>query len=134
MTTPHPVHVPRLRTDADLLARVERLVGRATADRRLWIVLDDGDGGAEPPVLVPVTDLPLRPGPAVLRAVTAVLTGLCAGTGRVVLTLERAGPDRVLPADHDWARALAGACRHAGVRLRGVYLSSSGGVRRMLPG
>ena len=43
----------------------------------------------------------------------------------------RSGTDDVLPLDRAWAAALAEACRSAEVTLRGVYLSTPGGVRRL---
>ncbi|HYZ08830.1 MAG TPA: hypothetical protein VE709_09710 [Pseudonocardiaceae bacterium] len=49
-------------TDADVLARVEQLVGPAATDHRLWIMWVDGDG-RQAPVVVPVDGIPRHPGP-----------------------------------------------------------------------
>jgi hypothetical protein len=138
MTIPNPTDAPLLLTDADVLHRVEQLVGPAVAVRQLWIMFVDGDG-RQAPVVMPVSDVPLRPEARTIDNLAAILSGLCAdlatgaGSGSAVLTLERVGRDAVLAGDREWARALAGACESAGAGLRGVYLSTSGGVHRMLP-
>lgn len=134
MTTSHD-H-PFLLTDADVLARVRELVGPAITDRQLWIMFVDGDG-RQAPVISPVSDLPPRPDALVPRLgalLAHVLPDLRTdlGHGSVVLTLERHGPDAPRPSDRDWAQALTDACIAAAVELRGVFLSTQGGVRRLL--
>jgi hypothetical protein len=138
MTLPNPADAPLLLTDADVLHRVEQLVGRAAAARQLWIMFVDGDG-RQAPVVVPISDLPLRPEPRVVDDLATGLEDLCAqlstdvGGGSVVLTLERLGRDAVLAGDRQWAAALRQACHRAGASLRGVYLSTSGGVHQIPP-
>jgi hypothetical protein len=134
MTIPNPTDAPPLHTDADVLRRVEQLVGPATAGRQLWIMFLDGDG-RQAPVVVPVSDLPRRPQHGPLDGLSRILAGLRddlatdAGPGAVVLTFERIGTDTVLPADREWAAALTTACGRAGIALRGLFLSTAGGVR-----
>lgn len=134
MTTSHDL--PFLLTDADVLARVRELVGPAITDRQLWLMFVDGDG-RQAPVLAPVSDLPPRPDALVPR-LGALLAGIVPGLrtdlgrGSVILTLERHGPDATRPSDRDWAQALTDACIAAAVDLRGVFLSTRGGVRRLL--
>ncbi len=136
MTIPNPANAPLLLTDADVLERVEQLVGRATVARQLWVMFVDGDG-KQAPVIMPISDLPLRPEARVIDNLAAVLAGMCAdlttevGSGTVILTLERIGRDAVLAVDRQWAAALREACDRAGAALRGVYLSTSGGVHRI---
>lgn len=136
MTIPNPANAPLLLTDADVLQRVEQLVGRATVARQLWVMFVDGDG-RQAPVIMPISDLPLRPEARVIDNLAAVLAGMCTdlttevGSGTVILTLERIGRDAVLPVDRQWAAALQEACDRAGAALRGVYLSTSGGVHRI---
>jgi hypothetical protein len=136
MTIPDPATAPLLHTDADVLQRVEQLIGTATTVRRLWLVLVDGDG-RQSPVLVPIDDVPLHPDARVIGNLAAGLVDLCAelrtdgGGGSVVLVLERIGRHSVLPLDRRWAVALQEACSRAGAVLRGVYLSTSTGVRRI---
>ncbi|MQA13092.1 MAG: hypothetical protein GEV09_02690 [Pseudonocardiaceae bacterium] len=136
MTTPNFADAPPLLTDADVVLRVEQLVGPAAADRTLWIMWVDGDG-RQAPVVMPVEDLPRRPESDMLDGLAAVLGGLRdelvtdLGSGSVILTLERLGPDRVSPDDRTWVDALATSCERAEMGLRGVFLSTRGGVRRM---
>lgn len=136
MSIPHPADAPLLLTDSDVLERVEQLVGPATAARQLWIMFVDGDG-RQAPVILPISDIPLRPEACVIDNLAAVMAGLCAdlttdaGGGSVILTLERIGRDSVLAGDQQWAVALREACHRAGATLRGFYLSTSGGVHRM---
>jgi hypothetical protein len=63
MTIPHSADAPLLLTDADVLARVQALVGRAITDRQLWIMFVDGDN-RQAPVVMPVSDMPRHPPPA----------------------------------------------------------------------
>ncbi|MGQ0573916.1 MAG: hypothetical protein ACT4RN_06885 [Pseudonocardia sp.] len=124
-----------LHTDADVLARVHDIVGPAVAHHQLWIMLVDGDG-RQSPVIVPISPVPPAPA-ALVTGLTTVLAGLrddlatAAGPGSVVLTLERHGPDAVLPSDRAWADTLAGACAGAGLALRGFHVSTPGGVARV---
>ena len=136
MTPPNFADAPPLLTDADVHARVEKLVGHAAVVRQLWIMWVDGDG-RQAPVVMPVGDIPRSPQPRLLDGLGEVLGGLRAelatelGPGSVILTLERRGPDDVLPMDRGWADALTGTCRRAGVELRGVFLSSDNRVQRL---
>ena len=103
MTIPNPANAPLLLTDSDVLERVRQLVGPATVARQLWIMFVDGDG-RQAPVIVPISDVPLRPEARVIDNLAAVMAGMCAdlttdvGSGSVVLTLERIGRDGVLAA------------------------------------
>ncbi|MDN5749017.1 MAG: hypothetical protein L0H64_10965 [Pseudonocardia sp.] len=137
MTIPQPTDLPILLTDADVLARVRTLVGPACTDRQLWIMFVDGDG-RQAPVLMPISDLPRHPDPGRVTNLARILGGLHdelatdLGPGSVILTLERRGPDSTLPQDREWAQALTDACIAGRVELRGIFLSTRGGVRRLL--
>jgi hypothetical protein len=127
--------LPLLHTADDGYTRVRDLVGNAIVDRRLWLMFVDGDGW-QSPVVMPIDDLPLAPEPALMQGLEHVLGGLrdqlaTDRAGSVMLTLERRGPDDVLAADVAWAVALRSACRGAGVDVRGMFLSTPDGVRRM---
>lgn len=136
MTTPNALTAPPLLTDADVHERVRALVGPAITDRQLWIMFVDGDN-RQAPVIMPISDIPREPEPRMLRNLGEVLAGVCpelatdAGAGSVILTVERRGLDGVLPTDRAWADALGAACAEAEVALRGVYLSTERGVRRL---
>lgn len=134
MSLPNFADAPPLLTHDDVLERVRALVGPAAANRQLWIMFVDGDG-RQTPVVMPVSDLPRNPGPGGLPGLSAVLAELREdlatdlGPGSVILTYERFGAAPVRPADLAWGEALTGACAEAGVALRGVFLSTDGGVR-----
>lgn len=134
MTT-SPVDLPPLTTDEEVLARVRMLVGTARA-QRLWLLFVDGDG-CQAPAIVPISRLPSRPDHNRLTGIARILGGLrdelptSCGPGAVILTWERTGSHAVLPADHEWAEELVAVCRDAGMALRGVYLSTPGGVQRL---
>ena len=139
MTIPDPATAPLLLTDADVLERVEQLVGPATVARQLWIMFVDGDG-RQAPVIIPISDVPPHPEPRVVDNLATVMAGTCTdlttdvGSGSVILVLERTGRDAVLAGDRRWAAALREACDRAGAPLRGVYLSTSGGVHPLVSG
>ncbi len=129
--------MPVLLTDSDVLARVRELVGPAITDRQLWIMFVDGDG-RQAPVVMPISDLPRFPEPGGITNLSSVLGSLRddlatdLGPGSVILTCERLGTDRTLPQDRDWAQALTDACISAEIELRGLFLSTRSGVRRLL--
>lgn len=133
MSLPHSADAPVLNTDADVLRRVQQLVGTASTDRQLWIMLVNGDG-RQAPVVVPVSDIPRRPGSDGLPGLAEILSGLGdelateRGPGSVILTLERLGTDAVQPVDREWAGALTATCERGGMALRGVFLSTPGAV------
>jgi hypothetical protein len=136
MALQHPATLPPLLTDDDVLARVAKLVGTAISDRQLWLMLVDGDG-RQTPVVVPISGMPRNPDVRGLAGLSRVLSGLRAelataeGPGGVVFTRERRGSDAISPLDHAWAQALTETCRTADMALRGVYLSTPGGVQRL---
>jgi hypothetical protein len=136
MTIPDSADAPLLLTDADVLARVRSLVGRACTDRQLWIMWVNGDG-RQAPVVMPVSAMPHHPPGGLLDGLATVLRGLHddlttdLGPGSVILTLERRGPSATHPQDRAWAEALVRTCHTAEVGLRGVFLSSDAGVRRL---
>lgn len=124
-----------LLTEADVDARVDLLVGEATTDRRLWLLLVDGDR-RQTPVVMPIDDVPRRPDPDALN-LARVLVGVRdmiatpSGVGAAVFALERVGPGTEGPDDIAWADALTRACAEAEVGLDGVFLSTRDGVRRL---
>jgi hypothetical protein len=134
MPIPNAADAPLLLTDADVLRRVTDLIGTASAVRRLWLMFVDGNC-RQAPVVVPIADVPQRPHAGPLDGHARILAGLReqlatdVGPGSVILTLERLGTDAVLPDDREWAGALALTCDRAKMRLRGVFLSTDGGVR-----
>jgi hypothetical protein len=125
-----------LLTDDDVQERVTTLIGRATQDRCLWLMLVDGDR-RQAPVVMPVEDSPVRPDPALAEGLRGVLEGLTdmlatdAGPGSCVFVWERLGPDGFREDDEVWARALAEAATGADLGTLGIFLSTPAGVRRL---
>jgi len=136
MPIPNAADAPLLLTDADVLRRVTDLIGTASAVRQLWVMFVDGDC-RQTPVIMPISDIPEHPEVGPLDGLALVLAGLRGelttdlGPGSVILTLERLGPDAVLPADREWRRALALTCDRAEMGMRGLFLSTDAGVRRI---
>lgn len=134
MTTPNFADAAPLLTPDDVLQRVEDLVGTAAADRTLWIMWVDGDG-RQAPTVMPVEQCPRRPDAKMFNGLVAALgaprdeLGTELGPGSVILTLERFGPEFVLPDDRAWVDYLVTACEHADIPPRGVFLSTRAGVR-----
>lgn len=132
---PTPATAPPLRTDDDVLRRVELQVGRALRDGTLWLLFVDGDQ-RQAPVVSPIDDVPRLPDRMIGNLgllLGQVLPDLAtdAGPGSVVFVRERLGRDGVLPDDRVWAEVLATMCRAHGIVHRGVYLSTPGGVRAL---
>lgn len=88
--------------------------------RSLWMVLLDEEGRPRP-VVVPIDDIPLTPGP-VVTGLADVLAGL-KGLGDPVLLLSRPGPDAATHNDRQWGRALRPLTRWP------VHLYTAAGVR-----
>ncbi|GAA4781652.1 hypothetical protein GCM10023200_13790 [Actinomycetospora chlora] len=134
--TPSPELAAPLLTDDDVAARVEALVGPATQDGCVWLLLVDGDR-RQAPTVIPIEDSPRRPERHLtegLRAMLAHLTDMvatAAGPGSCVFVLERLGPAEIGRDDEEWAAALDGAATGAGLGTLGVFLSTPSGVRRV---
>lgn len=134
MTTPNFADAPPLLTPEDVYRRVEDLVGPAGKDGTLWIMWVDGDGWQAPTVM-PIDQCPRRPDPGMQHGLIGALGALRAdlttdlGPGSVILTLERFGPEFVLPDDRAWVDYLADACDRAEMPLRGIFLSTPAGIR-----
>lgn len=134
MTIPNAADAPVLRTDAEVLERVEQLIGSACHPRQLWIMWLDGDC-RQAPVVMPIADIPRTPDRLLLRNLGGVIAGLRddlatdRGPGSVILTVERRGGDGVMPGDRRWAEGLRSMCEEADVTLRGLFLSTDDGIR-----
>ena len=119
---------PPLRTDAEVLERVEQLVGRAASPSTLWLLLVDGDD-RQAPVVTPIDGAPPWPDGFVdglARVVAGIAPDLATpnGPGSVIFVRERLGSRHVTDQDQAWAQALASMCGRVGVVLRGVYGST----------
>jgi hypothetical protein len=126
---------PPLRTDAEVLERVEQLLGRASSPSTLWVLLVDGDD-RQTPVVMPIDDAPPWPDGFVdglAPVVAGVVPDLATrnGPGSVIFVRERLGSRHVTDQDRAWAQGLTSMCGRVGVVLRGVYGSTPFAVRRL---
>lgn len=128
-----PSTVP-LADEAAVIGRIHSLLGDGAAcTRTLWLFFLDADR-VQLPVLVPIDDLPERPDPELMSALTHVLRETIGGEsmgGSVVLVLERPGLSHPTDGDWAWTRSLHTQIRSSAVALHGVYLAADGDVSRL---
>lgn len=121
-----------LRTDADVLSRVDALIDSPERGRRsLWLFFLSADG-VQLPVVIPVDDVPPRPEPGqvgnFLAIVASIITAESPG-GSAIVTLTR--PENRVAAESDaaWLRALRSAARKHRAPIRMLCLATPAGVR-----
>ncbi|MBC7591583.1 MAG: hypothetical protein H7226_11150 [Salinibacterium sp.] len=127
-----------LLTDTDFRRRILQLLGFAS-ERSLSVLLIDGDG-IQLPIIVTLDELPASPDSETLKLLVGDLgerLALCGADGSLAFVLERPGQSQPHAFDELWAGAVFAAGEAAGVRIIGVYLLHSKGVRmlraRVLP-
>jgi hypothetical protein len=121
-------------TDADVLGRVDQLIGTdARRDRSLWLFFLTADA-VQLPVVVPVDDMPISPDPdtagSICQMIWHVLSGSAPG-GSAVITLVRDNGLSVTGADQQWLMALRSAAARTDVHLRMLCLATSDGTRQL---
>lgn len=125
-----------LETDAEVLDRVDQLIGEDDRrDRSLWLFFLGADA-VQLPVVVPIGDVPANPDPGAAGSicdVTAQVLNDAAPGGSVVITLVRDNGRKVTDSDQQWLMALQAASARTGVHLRMFCLATTGGVRRLEP-
>jgi len=123
-----------LDTDADVLDRVDQLIGEdARRDRSLWLLFLDADA-VQLPVVVPIDDMPANSDPyaaACICDVTAHVLSDAAPGGSAVITLVRDHGPGVTDSDQQWLMALQAAAARTGLRLRMFCVASREGVRQL---
>jgi hypothetical protein len=126
-----------LRTDEDVLRRIDLLIDQdARHERSIWLLFVSATG-VQLPVLVPIDGVPEYPDPTTARTLCWVIAEalrehIPGGHALVVLTRPWAGPaDR---ADLDWATMLHRAAASRGASLRMVCLATPSGVCRLTAG
>jgi hypothetical protein len=122
-----------LRTDDDVLRRVDLLLDDDARQLRSIVLLFlDGDG-RQLPVVVPIDDVPERPDPLIVGnlcwIVAEALTLYPAGSAVVVLTRPELCPGN--EADRYWARNIDRSAREHGAPIRMLCLASPSGVVRL---
>jgi hypothetical protein len=106
------IHV---RTERDLFAVWQQLMGPwGFASRTVWVLFLDPDGGC-PGVIMPIEDLPPEPDVPLLHSLTSVIDAVDRPDGASVpMLLSRPGRLGMTAADRRWATALrehVPACR-----------------------
>jgi hypothetical protein len=143
METPHGAsladqlaRIP-LRTDADVLARVDAIIDRALrADRTLWLFFLNPDG-TQANVLMPIDDIPAYPGPDEAEGLFETLGHLTDPDGlnmSLVVTITRWGTTELTDSDRRWAAILRRDAAQAGAPVRMFCLATPEGVRGLGPG
>jgi hypothetical protein len=125
-----------LDTDADVLDRVDQIIGEdARRDRALWLLFLDADA-VQLPVVVPIDDIPANPDPDCARSIcdmSAHVLNDAAPGGSAVITLVRDHRQGMPDSDQQWLMAFQAAAARTGVRLRMFCVATRDGVRRLEP-
>jgi hypothetical protein len=123
-----------LRTDEDVLRRIDLLIDQdARQERSIWLLFLSANG-VQLPIVVPIDGVPDQPDLTTARSLCWVIAealreNVPGGHAIVVLTRPRPGPED--DADHDWARTLHRAAGDRGASLRMVCLATPSGVCRL---
>jgi hypothetical protein len=134
-TTPGPVPasdiaVP-LRTDEDVLRRIDLLIDQdARQLRSIWLLFLAASG-VQLPVVVPIDGVPEYPDLTTARSLCWVVAEALRENvpgGHAVVVLTRPGAGVADDADRDWARTLHRAAGDRGASLRMVCLATPFGV------
>jgi len=123
-----------LRTDEDVLRRIDLLVDQdARQERSIWLLFLSASG-VQLPVVVPIDGVPEYPDLTTARSLCWVIAealreNVPGGHAVVVLTRSAAGPAD--DADLDWAATLHRAANDRGAAIRMVCLATPSGVCRL---
>ena len=127
------ISVP-LRTDEDVLRRIDLLVDQdARHVRSIWLLFLAASG-VQLPVVVPIDGVPEHPDLTTARSLCWVVAEALRQNvpgGHAVVVLTRPGVGRADDADLDWAATLHRAAGDRGVSLRMVCLATPTGVCRL---
>jgi hypothetical protein len=121
-------------TDAEVLGRVDQLIGTdARRDRSLWLFFLTADA-VQLPAVVPVDDMPISPDPdtagSICHMIAHVLRDAAPG-GSAVITLVRDNGLSVTGPDEQWLMALRSAAARTGMHLRMLCLATREGTRQL---
>jgi hypothetical protein len=124
-----------VRTNDDVLRRVDLLLDESARQLRSVLLLFLDPDGVQLPVAVPIDDVPERPDPLIVGnlcwIIAEALTLYRGGSAVVVVTRPEAGP--VGDADRHWARSLDRIARERGAPIRMLCLATPAGVLRLTP-
>ncbi len=132
--TPEYDPLAPISTDAEVLGRVDQLIGTdARHDRSLWLLFLTADA-VQLPVVVPVDDIPISPDPdtawSICHLIAHVLRDAAPG-GSAVITLVRDNGLNVAGPDQQWLMALRSAAARTGLHLRMLCLATREGTRQL---
>src|SRR5215469_109084 len=123
-----------LRTDEDVLRRIDLLVDQdARQERSIWLLFLSASG-VQLPVVVPIDGVPERPDLTTARSLCWVIAEALRDNvpgGHAIVVLIRPGAGPAGDADQDWATTLHRAARDRGASLRLVCLATPSGVARL---
>ena len=124
-----------LRTDTDVLRRVDLLLDEHARQLRSLVLLFTDGEGRQLPVAVPIDDVPDRPDPSLVNSVCWVIAEALAEHegGRAVLVLTRPDTGEPTDADRRWGRLLEAGARQHRVSVRMICLATPAGVLRLSP-
>jgi hypothetical protein len=129
-TPDHDISAP-LRTDADVLRRVDFCVSDRS-QRALWLLFI-GPDEIQLPVVVPVSDIPERPGSDGAMGICTMIAQLMtesADCASAVIALARPGTVTLTDSDRQWCRTLHADAAREGAALRMICLAATDGVRQ----
>ena len=121
-----------LRTDDDVLRRVDLLLDENARQLRsvLLLFLDADD--VQLPVVVPIDDVPDRPDPMLAGSACWLIAEALAqhaGGGSAIVVLTRPGAVQPDDTDRRWSQLLLVAARQHRAPIRIICLATPGGVR-----
>lgn len=121
-----------LTSDSLIEERIAALVGRACG-RQVWFLFLN-DENVQLPLIIPVSDPPLMPEPALPQLVGNIVRA-CDGLDArsVIVVLERYAEPEFTAADRAWARGLGIAFDAAGLPMRAILVSHRRGIRWFAP-
>lgn len=123
-----------LSTDAQVLDRVDQVIGDdARRDRSLWLLFLGADA-VQLPVVVPIDDMPANPGADAAGSICDIIAHVlhdAAPGGSVVIALVRRTGLVVTDPDQQWLLALRAAAARTGVHFRMLCLATRDGTRRL---
>jgi hypothetical protein len=123
-----------LRTDGDVLRRIDLLIDQDARQRRsIWLLFVSASG-VQLPAVVPIDGVPEYPDLTTARSLCWVIAEALRENvpgGHAVVVLTRPGAGAADDADLDWAATLHQAARDRGASLRMVCVATPSGVCRL---
>jgi hypothetical protein len=125
-----------LRTDDDVLRRVEKLLADSARQLRSVVLFFLDADGVQMPVVVPVDDVPERPDPMLVGSMCWVITEALREYpgGSAIVALTRPGVAQPDNSDLDWYKMVHVAAQQHRSPVRMFCLATPSGVRTLTDG